>query len=95
MPKEKSSSNPEDEPVEINPDIQEVIREHTKVVSGRGPSVAKEAQRKRMIVKAALRAIKTRDERAFSAELRRAGVKDGSSEWKNAWEIYRSAFGQL
>jgi len=29
------------------------------------------------------------------AELRRAGVKDGSSEWKNAWEIYRSAFGQL
>lgn len=95
MPKEKSPSNPEDEPAEIDPDIQEVIREHIKIVSGRGPSVAKEAQRKRMIVKAALRAIKTRDERAFSAELRRAGVKDGSPEWKNAWEIYRSAFGQL
>ena len=41
-----------------------------------------------------MKAIKTRDERAFSEELRRTDVKDGSAEWKNAWEIYRSASGR-
>jgi len=41
-----------------------------------------------------MRAIETRDERAFSAELRRAGLKNGSAEWKNAWELYRSASGR-
>jgi hypothetical protein len=94
MSKEKNPANPEDEAGEIDPDVKEVMQEHTRVVSGRGPSVAKEAQRKRAIVKAAMRAIKTRDERAFSAELRRAGLKDGSPEWTNAWEIYRSASGR-
>lgn len=81
-------------PEGIDPDVKEVMQEHTRAVSGRGPSVAKESQRKRALVRAALRAIETRDERAFSAELRRAGVKDGSLEWKKAWEIYRSASGQ-
>jgi hypothetical protein len=94
MPKEKKPSDPTPEPKEIDPEVQEVMREHTRAVSGRGPSVAKEVQRKRAVVKAVLNAIKTRDERAFSAELRRAEVKDGSPEWKKAWEIYRSACGR-
>lgn len=85
---------PADQTQGIDPDVKAVMQEHTRAVSGRGPSVGKEAQRKRAIVKAAMRAIETRDERAFSAELRRAGLKDGSPEWKNAWEIYRSACGQ-
>ncbi|MGB7283527.1 MAG: hypothetical protein WBE13_14775 [Candidatus Acidiferrum sp.] len=93
MPKEKKPVDPTDEPEEIDPAVKEVMEEHTRAVSGRGPSVAKEAQRKRAIVKAAMNAIKTRDERAFSAELRRADVKEGSPKWKNAWEIYRSASG--
>jgi hypothetical protein len=92
--KEKNPANTEKEPAEIDPAVRNVMQEHTRAVSGRGPSVGKEAQRKRAIVKAAMRAIETRDERAFSAEQRRAGVKDGSPEWKNAWEIYRSASGQ-
>jgi hypothetical protein len=94
MPKEKIPGNPQEEPAEIDPDVREVMQEHTRAVSGRGPSIAKEAQRKRVIVRAAMKAIKTRDERAFSEELRRADVKDGSAEWKNAWEIYRSASGR-
>jgi hypothetical protein len=93
MPKEKRPDDQE-EREEIDPDVMEVMREQTRAVSGRGPSVAKEVQRKRAIVKAVLNAIKTRDERAFSAELRRAEVKDGSPEWKKAWEIYRSACGR-
>jgi hypothetical protein len=91
MPKEEKSADRTEEPEEIGPEVQEVMREQTRFARGRGPSVAKEAQKKRTLVKAALRAIETRDERAFSAELRRAGVKDGSPEWKKAWEIYRSA----
>lgn len=94
MAKDKSPSNPEGEREEIDPAVRDVIQEHTRAVSGRGPSVSKEAQRKRAIVKAAMSAIETRNERAFSAELRRAGLRDGSPEWKNAWEIYRSACGQ-
>jgi hypothetical protein len=94
MPNEKNPAKPEQGAGEIDPDIQEVMQDHTRAVRGRGPNVAREAQRKRALVKAAMNAIKSRDERAFSAELRRAGVKDGSPEWKNAWEIYRSAAGQ-
>ncbi len=91
---EKKPVKPEEKAAEIDPEISEVMREQTRVASGRGPSVTKEVQRKRAIVKAAMNAIQTRDERAFSAELRRADVKDGSPEWKSAWEIYRSASGR-
>ena len=93
MPKEKKPVDPIEGRAEIDPDVKEVMEEHTRVVSGRGPSVAKEAQKKRALARAALRAIEARDERAFSEQLRRAGVKDGSPEWKKAWEIYRSACG--
>jgi hypothetical protein len=92
--KEKKPVERTEEPEKIDADVKEVMEEHTRIVSGRGPSTSKETQRKRAIVKAAMRAIETRDERAFSAELRRAAVKDGSPEWKNAWEIYRSASGR-
>jgi hypothetical protein len=93
MPKEKKPVDPIKEPGGIDPDVKVVMEEHIRVVSGRGPSVANEAQKKRALARAALRAIEARDERAFSEQLRRAGVKDGSPEWKKAWEIYRSACG--
>jgi hypothetical protein len=93
MPKEKKPVDPAEAPADIDPDVKEIMDEHTRLVSGRGPSVAKEAQKKRALARAALRAIEARDERAFSEQLRRAGVKDGSPEWKKAWEIYRSACG--
>ena len=94
MPKQKKPGNFEEESPDIDPDVLDVMREHTRVVRGRGPNSAKEAGRKQAIVKAAMKAIKTRDERAFSEELRRAGVKDDSPEWKKAWEIYRAASGR-
>jgi hypothetical protein len=94
MPKPKKPGNSEEEALDIDPDVLDVMREHTRVVSGHGPNTAKEAERKQAITKAAMKAIKAKDERAFSAELRRAGVKDGSPEWKKAWEIYRAASGR-
>ncbi len=93
MSKDKKSNGQGEEPGKIDPAVKEVMDEHTRLVSGRGPSVAKETQKKRALARAALRAIEARDERAFSEQLRRAGVKDGSPEWKKAWEIYRSACG--
>ncbi len=93
MPEDDKHDHSSEEPAEIDPDVKEVMEEQKRLVSGRGPSGAKEAQKKRALARAALRAIEARDERAFSEQLRRAGVKDGSPEWKKAWEIYRSACG--
>ena len=93
MPEEKDPSDEKAEQNDIDPDIKEVMEEH-KRFRGRGPSVAQEARKKRALARAILRAIEARDEKAFSEQLRRAGIKDGSPEWKRAWQIYRSACGQ-
>ena len=93
MPEEKKPTD-RDDPGEIDPDVKEVMDDHTREASGRGPNVVNEARKKRALVKEAWRAIEARDERAVSEKLRRAGVKDGSPEWKKAWEIYRSASGR-
>jgi hypothetical protein len=91
---EEEKSRDLDGPQAIDPDVKEVMDDHTRLVSGRGPNVTNEARKERVLVKEAWRAVEARDERAFSEKLRRAGVKDGSPEWKKAWEIYRSACGQ-
>jgi hypothetical protein len=57
MAKEKNPANREKVEPEIDPAVGDVMEEHTRAVSGKGPNVAKEAQRKRAIVRAALRAI--------------------------------------
>jgi hypothetical protein len=93
MSEEKKSSSGKEERDDIDPDVKEVMQEHTRLVSGRGPSVAGEVKKKKALGRAILKAIEARDERAFSEQLRRAGVKDRSPEWKRAWEIYRKACG--
>jgi hypothetical protein len=93
MPEEKKPSDPMEERDAIDPDVKEVMPEHQRLLSGRGPSVAKEAKKKKALARAILKAIEAKDERAFSEQLRRAGIKDGSTEWKKAWEICRSACG--
>jgi hypothetical protein len=91
MPGEKRPQDPSRDPDEIDPEVKEVMDDQLRSMSGRAPDAAKVVRKQKALIRAALRAIETRDERAFSAELRRAGVKDGSPEWKKAWEIYRSA----
>src|SRR5260370_39564165 len=87
MPDEKEKAA---QPGPIDPEVLDVIEEQKRKASGRGPSVGREERKKRALAKAVLHAIRARDERAFSEALRRAGVKDGSPEWRKAWEIYRS-----
>lgn len=73
-------------------DDEEVKRSRTQE-QRRVPKARTEAEeRKREQIKLAQeldKAIKARDERAFSAALRRAGVRDGSRRWTNAWNAYR------
>ena len=49
-------------------------------------------ERKRELLRLAReldRTMKAKDERGFSAALRRAGILDGSPYWINAWKAYR------
>lgn len=92
MPKHEGPDYSDAEPKEIDQNVKDVIDEETRFASGRGPSIAKEVRRKRALARALLKAMKAKDERAFSEQLRRAGVKDASPEWKKAWEIYRATW---
>ena len=61
---------------------------------GRASASKREAaERKRELLKLAReldRAMKAKDERGFSAALRRAGIPDGSPHWVNAWRAYHA-----
>jgi hypothetical protein len=94
MSEEKKRRDRIDDRDEIDPEVKEVMEEHQRLVSGRGPGSAQEAKKKKALARAILKAIEAKDERAFSEQLRRAGIKDGSPEWKKAWQIYRSACGR-
>jgi hypothetical protein len=52
MAEEKKSSDP-DAPQEIDREIREVMDDHTRLVSGRGPNVANEARKKRALAQEA------------------------------------------
>ena len=52
---------------------------------------AAERKRERMkLAKELERLMRAGDDRGFSAALRRAGILEGSVEWKNAWKAYRA-----
>jgi len=86
-----SDAEPRSPDSDVDPEVREVMQDQTRLAAGRGPNIGREARRKRVFASAALKAIKAKDERAFSELLRSVGVKDGSPEWKNAWKAFRSA----
>lgn len=86
-----NDENEREQQSQIDPEVREIIQDEARSAAGRGPNVRKEEQKKKAIASAMLRAITAKDERSFSALLRRAGVKQGSREWKNAWNVFRSA----
>ena len=50
------------------------------------------AERRRLLqifTRKALAALQANDERAYAEQLRLAGVREDSPEWKAAWELYR------
>jgi ribosomal protein S4 len=74
-------------------DDDEIERSRVEEQSRTGAAKREAAERKREHLKLAReldRAMKARDERGFSAALRRAGILDGSPHWINAWKAYHA-----
>jgi len=79
---------PEGEDTDRN--IQDVMAEEKS--RGRKRPLDQSQKRKlRKLALAALRAIKTKDTHAFTEELKRAGIQEGSSEWQRAWKAFHDA----
>lgn len=82
--------------MEDNPDkekekhIAEVIAEETARGRGKAPRGMMRKREHLELARALDKAMKARNERAFSDALRRAGIHDGSEVWKNAWAAYRA-----
>ena len=52
-----------------------------------------EAERKiKKAQRAVVRAIKAKDARALTEQLKRAGVAENSPEWKSAWKAFYGSF---
>jgi hypothetical protein len=93
MPKKKQEQTRDaaEETGAIDREVLDVIHEEKRKVSGRGPRDAEAERKKKKLAEDGLRAIKAKDARVFTELLRRAGIREGSPEWKNAWKAFYSA----
>jgi hypothetical protein len=72
----------------------EQVRTADQAVVGKVKREAFEERRiKEIFSKKALQAMKAKDERRYAEALRLANVREGSPEWKRAWEFYRANCG--
>jgi hypothetical protein len=55
---------------------------------------ATQQSRKKQFSRNAYEALKANDERVFAEQLRLANVREGSEEWKRAWEYFRENSGR-
>jgi len=84
-------SKKEDEPLnvdEISREIADVIEEEQRKGKRRRPKDTLEERKKRKLAADGLRAIKAKDARTYGEILRRAGIRENSPEWKNAWKVF-------
>jgi len=72
-------------------DLEDVIEEEKARGKKRRPVDREERRRLRTLAKSALRAIQNKDARAFTEELKRAGVAENSPEWQRAWKAFHDA----
>ena len=86
-----SESNPDKAPPdEIDREVLDVIQEAKRKGSRRGPRDQAAERAKKKLASDALKIIKGKDARAFTELLRQAGIREGSPEWKNAWNLFYS-----
>jgi len=76
---------------ENSEDVRDVIQEEQARGKSRRPVDRGQERKLRKLAKNALRAIQNKDARAFTEELRRAGVRENSPEWKRAWAAFYGA----
>jgi hypothetical protein len=72
-------------------DIRDVFSEESSRSrkASRNETVRKREQS--ALAKELLEAIRSKDERKFSYALKRAGIREDSEEWQNAWKAYRAS----
>jgi hypothetical protein len=88
---DQNKGKPPADPGQIEQEVLEVMREEKRKGSRRGPKDATEFRKKKQLAQDGLKAIKAKDARAFTEILRRAGIRENSPEWKNAWKAFYSA----
>jgi len=76
---------------ENSEDVRDVIQEEQARGKSRRPVDRGQERKLRKLAKNALRAIQNKDARAFTEELKRAGVRENSPEWKRAWRAFYGA----
>ena len=88
---EKQTRKAEEEGGGIDREVLDAIQEQKRKMSGRGPLDADAERKKRKLAEDGLKAIKAKDARTFTELLRRAGIREDSPEWTNAWKAFYSA----
>jgi len=72
-------------------DVRDVIQEEQARGKRRRPLDRERERKLRKLGKNALKAIQSKDARAFTEELKQAGVRENSPEWKRAWKAFYGA----
>jgi hypothetical protein len=71
-------------------DIEKARIEDQSVAAKAKREAAERKREQARLAKELDKTMKAKDERGFSAALRRAGILDGSPEWMSAWKAYRA-----
>lgn len=71
-------------------EIRDVMQEDVSRGRKRRPLTPDAKRKIRQYEYDALRAIRSKDARAFAEMLRKAGIKEGSPEYVRAWKVFHS-----
>ncbi len=89
--KEKKDEGAAQESGNIDPAVRDVIQDEKRKGTRRRPKDVTEERKKRKLAEDGLKAIKAKDAGTFTELLKRAGIRENSPEWKNAWKAFYSA----
>jgi hypothetical protein len=74
----------------IDTEVSDVMVSERRRGPGKGPSDPARKRKEKALAVELLKSKEAGDERGFSDALRRAGIREGSEIWKNAWKAFRS-----
>ena len=73
---------------ETGRDIEDVMAVEKRRGRSNRPHDPGRERKIRQLATFGLKAIQARDQRAFTEELKRAGIRENSPEWVRAWKIF-------
>jgi hypothetical protein len=74
----------------IDPEVSDVMASERRRGRGKGPIDPARQRKEKALAVELLKSKEAGDERGISDALRRAGIREGSEIWKNAWKAFRS-----